>query len=41
MSPKGLFPESKSVIVFGIHHLDCAVELGGFPTSHDMGPYAT
>jgi len=41
MSPKGLFPESKSVIVVGIHHLDCAVELGGFPTPHDMGPYRT
>ncbi|HEX68530.1 MAG TPA: epoxyqueuosine reductase, partial [bacterium] len=39
MSPQGLFPEGKSVIVVGIHHLDCAVELGGFPTPHDMGPY--
>ena len=41
MSPKGLLPESKSVIVLGIHHLDCAVELGGYPTPHDIGPYGT
>lgn len=41
MSPKGLLPEAKSVIVMGIHHLDCAVELGGYPTPHDMGPYRT
>ncbi len=40
ISPEGLFPEGKSVIVVGIHHLDCAVELGGFPTPHDKGPYA-
>ena len=41
MSPKGLLPEAKSVIVVGIHHLDSAVELGGYPTAHDVGPYGT
>ncbi len=41
MSPEGLMPEGKSVIVVAIHHLDCAVELGGFPTPHDIGPYRT
>ncbi|HOM26897.1 MAG TPA: hypothetical protein PKV21_05260, partial [bacterium] len=41
MSPKGLLPESKSVIVCGIHHLDASVELGGEPTPHNMGPYGS
>jgi len=40
MSPQGLLPECKFVIVIGIHHLDAAVELGGEPTPHDIGPYA-
>lgn len=41
MSPKGLLPCAKSVIVCGIHHLDASVEIGGEPTPHDMGPYAS
>ena len=41
MSSEGLMSEAKSVIVVAIHHLDCAVELGGFPTPHGMGPYTT
>ncbi len=41
MSPKGLLPSAKSVIVVGIHHLDASVELGGEPTPHDKGPYAS
>ncbi len=41
MSPKGLLPEAKSVIVCGIHHLDASVELGGEPTPHNMGPYGS
>ncbi|MBN1444540.1 MAG: hypothetical protein JW957_00335 [Candidatus Omnitrophica bacterium] len=41
MSPKGLLPSAKSVIVAGIHHLDASVEMGGEPTPHDKGPYAS
>ena len=41
MSPKGLLPEARSVIVAAIHHLDAAVELGGEPSPHDMGPYSS
>jgi len=41
MSPQGLLPEAKSVVVVAIHHLDAAIELGGEPTPHDFGPYAT
>jgi epoxyqueuosine reductase len=41
MSPKGLLPEAKSVIVCGIHHLNASIELGGEPTPHDMGPYVS
>lgn len=41
MSPKGLLPNAKSVIVCGIHHLDASVELGGEPTPHNMGPYGS
>jgi epoxyqueuosine reductase QueG len=39
MSPLGLLPSAKSVIVVAIHHPDAAVELGGEPTPHDTGPY--
>ena len=41
MSPQGLLPGAKSVVVCGIHHLDAAVELGGVPTPNDCGPYDT
>jgi len=41
MSPKGHLPTAKSVVVFAVHHLDSAVELGGEPTPHDFGPYGT
>lgn len=40
MSPQGLLPQAKSVIVMAIHHPDASVELGGEPTPHDQGPYA-
>ncbi|HOJ39806.1 MAG TPA: hypothetical protein PK644_04990, partial [bacterium] len=39
MSPQGLLPEARSVIVVAIHHPDAAVELGGEPTPHESGPY--
>jgi len=41
MSPAGILPSAKSVIVCGIHHLDAAVELCGEPTPHDTGAYGT
>jgi epoxyqueuosine reductase QueG len=41
MSPQGLLPGARSVVVAAIHHLDAAVELGGEPTPHDVGPYGT
>jgi epoxyqueuosine reductase len=41
MSPQGLLPEARSVIVAAIHHLDAAVELGGEPSPHDVGPYGS
>ena len=40
MSPQGLLPPARSVIVAAIHHPDAAVELGGEPTPQDVGPYA-
>ncbi|HUV39571.1 MAG TPA: 4Fe-4S binding protein, partial [Planctomycetota bacterium] len=39
MSPEGLLPGARCVVVCGIHHLDAAVELGGDPTPHECGPY--
>ncbi|MGC9469584.1 MAG: hypothetical protein ACP5HS_13395 [Anaerolineae bacterium] len=39
MSPQGLFPEAKSVIVVGIHHPDATIELNGDPTAHNIGSY--
>ncbi|HDN85315.1 MAG TPA: epoxyqueuosine reductase, partial [Candidatus Aerophobetes bacterium] len=39
LSPQGLLPGSKSVIVVAIHHPDACVELGGHPSLHDLGPY--
>ncbi|MBN2308899.1 MAG: epoxyqueuosine reductase [Candidatus Hydrogenedentes bacterium] len=41
MSPQGLLPGSKFVVVCGMHHLDAAVELGGFPTPHDAAAYGS
>ena len=40
MSPQGLYPEAKTVIVMGIHHPDACVELGGDKHPQDMGPYS-
>jgi len=40
MSPQGLLPDARCVIVVGIHHPDACVELGGEPTPQDVGPYA-
>ncbi len=40
MSPQGILPDAKSIIVCGIHHLDAAVELSGEPTPHQTGAYS-
>ena len=40
MSPQGLLPGAKSVVVAGIFHGDAAVELGGRPTAQNHGAYA-
>lgn len=39
LSPQGHFPEARSIIVVALHHTDGAVEMGGRPTPHHMGPY--
>ncbi len=40
MSPQGLFPDARYVVVAGMHHPDAIIELDGEPTSHEMGPYS-
>jgi epoxyqueuosine reductase QueG len=40
MSPQGLLPEARSVVVMAVHHPDAAVELGGEPRPQRVGPYA-
>jgi epoxyqueuosine reductase QueG len=39
MSPKGIMPSAKSVIVCGLHHTDSMVEIGGEGSPHFMGTY--
>jgi epoxyqueuosine reductase QueG len=39
MSPQGLFPGSRSVVVMAIHHPDACIELGGETHPQDIGPY--
>ncbi|HHW10141.1 MAG TPA: hypothetical protein GXX29_09230 [Firmicutes bacterium] len=39
MSPQGLFPATKTIIVMGIHHPDACVELGGEKHPQIQGPY--
>lgn len=40
MSPQGILPSAKSVIVCAVHHPDACIELGGEPEPQDIGPYA-
>jgi epoxyqueuosine reductase len=40
MSPQGLFPGSKTVIVMGLHHPDACIELGGEKHPQEIGPYS-
>lgn len=39
MSPKGIMPDARSVIVCGMHHGDGVVEMGGEKGPHIRGPY--
>lgn len=39
MSPKGIMPSAKSVLVCGIHHTDGMIEMGGETSPHDQGTY--
>lgn len=39
MSPKGILPEAKSVIVCAVHHPDAAIELDGEIHPQNLGPY--
>ncbi len=40
MSPQGIMPKAKTVIVCAVHHPDPAIELGGEPEPQDIGPYS-
>lgn len=40
MSPQGLFPGAKTVIVMGIHHPDACIELGGEEHPQKIGAYS-
>lgn len=39
MSPQGILPSAKSVVVCAIHHPDACIELGGEISPQHMGPY--
>ena len=39
MSPKGIFPAAKSVVVCAVHHPDGCVEMGGREHPQVVGPY--
>jgi epoxyqueuosine reductase QueG len=39
MSPQGILPTARSVVVMAVHHPDAAVELGGEEHPQKIGPY--
>ena len=39
MSPQGLMPRARTVVVLGLHHPDAAIELGGEEHPQKIGPY--
>ncbi|HMB00844.1 MAG TPA: hypothetical protein VKS21_07640 [Spirochaetota bacterium] len=39
MSPQGLMPSAKTVIVMAVHHPDAAIEQGGEEHPQELGPY--
>ncbi|NQU40974.1 MAG: 4Fe-4S binding protein [Lentisphaerae bacterium] len=40
MSPKGIMPTAKAVLVCAIHHTDGMIEMGGEVSPHDQGSYS-
>lgn len=40
MSPQGILPTAKSVVVCAVHHPDAAIELGGETHPQEIGPYS-
>ncbi|MDD3952313.1 MAG: hypothetical protein PHY82_00185 [Lentisphaeria bacterium] len=40
MSPLGLMPEGKSVLVCAVHHTDGMIEIGGEGSPHEQGTYS-
>ena len=40
MSPQGIYPEARTVIVMAVHHPDACIELGGERHSQEIGPYS-
>jgi epoxyqueuosine reductase QueG len=40
MSPQGIFPGAKTVVVMGLHHPDACIELGGERHPQEIGPYS-
>ena len=40
MSPQGIMPEARTVIVMAIHHPDACIELGGEEHPQKIGPYS-
>ncbi len=39
MSPQGILPTARSVVVMAVHHPDAAIELGGETHPQEIGPY--
>lgn len=39
MSPQGILPSARSVVVMAIHHPDACIELGGVEHPQKVGPY--
>lgn len=39
MSPRGIMPTARSVLVCAIHHTDGMIEMGGESSPHDQGSY--
>jgi len=40
MSPQGLMPSAKTVVVMAVHHPDACIELGGEQHPQEIGPYS-
>ncbi|MDD3695549.1 MAG: hypothetical protein PHG44_06225 [Lentisphaeria bacterium] len=40
MSPLGLMPDGRSVLVCAVHHTDAMIEIGGESTPHELGSYS-